>query len=154
MVSARLINQIEDHWETISARLVKRVHESPELTHLKQWPDSEIREAARRILQNLGHWLTSSGRDELSEPYQQIGRQKCEEGFPCCEAVRAFQLMRQETFNYVREQGYLNTNVDLYAEEELASQLARFFDLLQFYIVMGYEDRLRHPLRRRAIGAL
>ena len=154
MVSARLVHQIEDHWETISSRLVKRVHETQELTHLKQWPDSEVRESARRILQNLGHWLISSGIHELSDRYQHIGRQKCEEGFPCCEAVRAFQLMREETLSYIRDQGYLSTSVDLYAEEELAHQLGRFFDLLQYYIVMGYEARLREPVKRRAVGAL
>lgn len=154
MVSARLVHQIEDHWETISIRLAKRVHDTHELSHLKAWPDSEIREAARRILQNLGHWLISSGSHELAERYQQIGRQRCEEGFPCCEAVRAFQLMREETFSYIRDQGFLNTSMDVFAEEELALSLARFFDLLQYYIVMGYESRLRQPVKHRvAAGA-
>ena len=153
MVSARLVHQIEDHWETIANRLARRVHETNELPHLQKWPDSEVREAARRVLQNLGHWLISSGGHELAERYQQLGRQRCDEGFPCCEAVRAFQLMRQETFNYIRDQGFLNTSVDVYAEEELSINLARFFDLLQYYIVMGYEARLRHPVRQRQAAA-
>lgn len=147
MVSARLVHQIEDHWETITSRLVKRVHDVPELSHLRRWPDSDLREAARRILQNLGHWLIASGIHELSERYQQIGRQRCEEGLPCCEAVRAFQLMREETFNYIRDQGFIQSSIDMYAEEELGHHLARFFDLLQYYIVMGYESRLRQVAR-------
>lgn len=153
MVSSRLVQHIEDHWEAIATRLTKRVHDAEELAHLQQWPDSEVREAARRILQNLGHWLLSGGSHELSERYQQIGRKRCDEGFPCCEAVRAFQLMRVETFGYIRDQGFLNTSLDVFAEEELALRLARFFDLVVFYIVMGYEARLREPLKRRvAVG--
>ena len=149
MVSTRLIHQIEDHWEAVTGRVVARIHAMPELTHLRRWPDSEIREAGRRIFQNLSHWLLESGKHELMGRYQEVGRQRCDEGLPLAEALRAFQLMREETYGYIRDQGFVQTSVELVAEEELGHQLAHFFDLIQYNLAMGYEARWRELVKQR-----
>jgi hypothetical protein len=152
MVSARLVHQIEDHWEAISSRLIQRIHRVPELTHLQRLPDSDLREAARRILGNLGEWMVAAREQDFAERYERNGRQRCDDDLPLCEAVRAMQLMREETQNYVCDQGFAQSSVDVYAEGEMGHQLAHFFDLIEFHLIRGYEARLRekHQAAARA----
>jgi hypothetical protein len=145
MVSGRMVHKIEEHWETIAARLLRRIQKSADLPNMQTRPESDLREAARRILANLGEYLTPSGRAELAGRYQDVGRKRCDEGLPLAEAIRVLQFMREETFLYIRDEGMVQTTMDAFAEEELAHQLAHFFDFLQFNLIKGYEERLRHP---------
>jgi len=143
MVSARLVHQIEDHWEAISGRLIRRLRQQHGLPHVSRTPDSEVTEACRRVLHNLGHWLVSSSESELARFYEHAGRERFAEGVPLSEAIRSVQLMKESTLDYIRDEAFVQTSVDLYAEEELENQLGRFFDLLIFYLARGYEEALR-----------
>lgn len=139
MVSAKLVTQIETHWEAIHARFLRLMRGSQTLPAVQRLPESELQEACRRILRNLGHWLVSSSEADIAKMFEQVGRQRKLERIPLSQAVRAVQLMRQATTDYVRDEGVFESSVDLYAEEELEHELARFFDLVVFYLVRGYE---------------
>lgn len=139
MVSAKLVTQIETHWEAINARFLRLMRTSQALPAVQRLPESELQEACRRILRNLGHWLVSSSEADIARMFEQVGRQRKLERIPMSQAVRAVQLMRQATTDYVRDEGVFESSVDLYAEEELEHELARFFDLVVFYLVRGYE---------------
>ena len=60
MVSAKLVIQIETHWEAIHSRFLRLMRSSQTLPAVQRLPESELQEACRRILRNLGHWLVSS----------------------------------------------------------------------------------------------
>lgn len=140
MVSAKLVIQIETHWEAIHARFLRLLRSTQHQHAMQQLPESELQEACRRILRNLGHWLVSSSEADIARLYEQVGRERHSEGIPLSQAVRAVQLMRQATTDYVRDEGVFESSVDLYAEEELEHELARFFDLLVYYLIRGYEQ--------------
>jgi hypothetical protein len=142
MVSAKLIHQIEDHWEAISTRLLRLLRASHGLTHLSHAPESEITETCRRILHNLGHWLVSSSEAEIAVYYERIGRERRKDGIPLSEAIRGMQLMREACLDYVRDEAAIQTGLDLYAEEELEHQLGRFYDLVTYHLARGYEQNL------------
>jgi hypothetical protein len=59
---------------------------------------------------------------------------------PLSECLRSVQLMREATFDYVRDESTIQSSMDLYAEEELETRLARFFDLLAYHLARGYEQ--------------
>lgn len=141
MVSAKLVHQIEDHWEAIGARLLRLLTCAPHLHTAHRIPDSEVMEMCRRLLHNLGHWLSSSASEaELAANYERVGRRRQQEGIPLSEAIRGVQLMRQATTEYIREMSSFETGLDLYAEEELEHRLAVFFDLLVYHLARGYEQ--------------
>ena len=140
MVSAKLVIQIETHWEAIHARFLRLMRASQSLPAVQQLPESELQEACRRILRNLGHWLVSSSEADAARLYEQVGRQRRAEKVPLSQAIRAVQLVRQATTDYIRDEGIFESSVDLYAEEELEHELARFFDLLVFYLARGFEE--------------
>lgn len=142
MVSARLVHQIETHWETVAFRLARRIRECREVPTIARRPESELQQVCQRLLSNLGHYLVAGGEVDLAERYEEVGRQRYRDHIPLHEAVRALQIMKEETEDYIRDQGFHQTSVELYAEEELEHHLGRFFDLLQFHMVKGYENAM------------
>ena len=148
MVSARLVHQIETHWEAVSTRLTRRIRACPDVPTLARRPESELHQVCQRLLSNLGNYLVSGGAYELGERYEEIGRQRFHEKIPLHEAVRALQIIKEETEDYIRDQGFHQNSVELYAEEELEHQLGRFFDLLQFHLIKGYESAMRQTPSR------
>lgn len=140
MVSAKLVHQIEDHWEAITARFLRRLRLQQSLPHISRMPESEITENCRKLLRNLGHWLVSSSEGEIAAFYEKVGRDRYAQGIPLSESIRAVQLLKEAALDYIRDEAFVQTSVDLYAEEELELQLGRFFDLLIFYLVWGYEQ--------------
>ena len=145
MVSARLIHQVEDHWEAISGRFLRLLRATHGLPHISQLPESEITEICRRLLRNLGQYLVSAQHeDELALHYEKLGRERYHNGVPLSQALRTVQLMKDATLDYVRDEMVVQTGVDLYAEEELEHRLGRFFDLLVFHLARGYEEACAH----------
>jgi hypothetical protein len=139
MVSAKLVHQIEDHWEAVSGRLLRLVRACHGLPHVSRIPESDITETCRRVLHNLGHWLVSSSEEDIARLYEKAGYDRYHQAFPLSEALRSVQLMKDATLNYVRDEFMVRNSVDLYAEEELESQLGRFFDLCIYHLAVGYE---------------
>ena len=150
MVPSKLVSQIEDHWDNIARRAVRRIRACTQLPHLQQMPESEIHQVGQRILHNLSHWLLSAPEKEIAERYQEIGRHRCHDGMPLHEAVRAQQLMRESTIDYLREHELTTNTVEMRAENELENELARFFDLMTFHLVRGYEEELRRSAHAHA----
>jgi hypothetical protein len=142
MLSASLVHLVSDHWEEIASRVLRQVQRDSRLITLGALPESELRSRAREILQNLGAWLVAPEAD-LARRYEELGRQRSEEGIPLHEVVYALQLVRENMLRYVRDEGLGQTPLELYAEEELERGADRVFDSLIYYVVRGYERALR-----------
>ena len=148
MISTKLVRMIEDHWESISERLVRRVHRDAELVYLKQLPDAELAASAQEVLQHLDRWLAAgTDRHQMEQRYQVLGRIRCQERVPLHECVRALHLLKNGILGYVRDQGIGHTVVELYAEEELEHHLGAFFDSLVYHLVRGYEGQWHQAVR-------
>jgi hypothetical protein len=146
MLSHRLIEQIESHWEPITARVLCDIRCERELEHIARLPESELAEWGRSILKNFGHWLEGQD-DDLGRRYETLGKLRYEEGVPLHEAVHGLHLLKQRILDFVRAQGFAQTTVEIYAEEELEYRVGRFFDWLVWHLVRGYEAALRSAAR-------
>jgi hypothetical protein len=144
MVSAKLVHQIEDHWEAVSGRFLRLLRGNQSLPHVCRLPESEVKETCRRILHRLGHWLVSSSEEEIALHYERVGADRHAQQMPLSEAIRAMQIMKDATLDYVQDEFFVQSSVDLYAEEELEHQLGRFFDLLIYHLARGYEEAQSH----------
>lgn len=158
MLSYRLIRSISEHWSKIADRAVRQVQHSSKLLELGKLSEAGLRERARDILQNLDHWLVAK-EEEVAGRYERAGRQRYEEGLPLHEMVYALQLIKETMIQFVRDQGYAQTPLELYAEEELQHSADRIFDTIIYYFVRGYERALRErivpverPMARRQTG--
>lgn len=144
MLSSKLIQSVEDHWESIASRVIRQIREDPELFHFKKLPDSELREMGQEIFKNLGHWLVASREQDVARRYEFLGQLRYRELVPLHESVRGLHIVKNALLDYIRGEGLGPTAVELYAEEELEHEVGRFFDSLVFHLVKGYEGALRH----------
>jgi hypothetical protein len=60
MLSIRLVQLVETHWEQISERILHKIRNDPRLAQVNLLSESELRERAREIVQNIGNWLGAS----------------------------------------------------------------------------------------------
>ena len=139
MLSAKLVQLIEEHWQQISARAAARIHKDPELLHLRQLPEADMRDIEQNILHNLGYWLVASSWQELAERWQKLGHRRHEERFPLHEFLRGLQILKECLLEFIRDHASPESTLDIYAEEELELQVGRFFDCVVYHMVKGYE---------------
>ena len=142
MVSRTLIQMIEDHCESITVRIVRKLREDPLLPHMGKLPDSELRDRVQDVVKNLGHWLVPGQEGEIARRYELLGRRRHEESIPLHEVVRALHTLKDGILDHVREQGLGRTAVQLYVEEELEQRVSRFFDGAVYHVVCGYEGAM------------
>ena len=119
MLSSKLIQLIEDHWDTIASRLLIDIRRDPRLSHACSLPQSELSDRAQEILRHLGHWLTTSCQEELARHFERIGGLRFEEAVPLAEVVLCYILIKDRIVDFVRSQGIGQTALEVYAEEEL-----------------------------------
>jgi hypothetical protein len=150
MLSGRLIHLIEVNSASIIDHMIGAVRRDPELVHIRNLPDAELREWGQNILERLGDWLSVSATKDLALHYEEVGRARQEEGIPLHEAVRGLLLVKEKTIDFVVNQAAAKTIVRLYAEEELEHRVDRFFDILVTHFVKGYENALRRSARAGA----
>ncbi len=146
MISTKLVQVIEGHWEEIAARLIREVRKHPEMPNLSRQTDAEFREWCRTILENLGY-LLSAPKDEEMGRFQVLGRTRFEENVPLHEAVLRLHILKDKIIGFVHEQGFPMSAMHLYAEEELELRIGRFFDACVYHVVRGYEGALARASR-------
>lgn len=147
MLSTKLVQLIESHWEEIAKRMISAIRKHPDMHNLSSRPDIELREWCQEILQNLGELLTVVKRDEVQRRFQILGKMRFEENIPLHEAVLRFHLLKDKIISFVHEQGFATNAMQLYAEEELEQRMGRFFDACVYHVVCGYERALRRSAR-------
>jgi hypothetical protein len=153
MLSSKLVRSIEDHWETISARVVHAIRRDPKLPHVASLSDDDLRERSRDLLSRLGHWLVASKEEEVAEHFGQIGRRRYEAGVPLCEVAHTYQIVKHHAIQFVRDQGFHQNVIEMYSEEELEHTVNLFFDAILYYMIKGYEDSATdHPAARERHG--
>jgi len=140
MISARLVQIIENHSDQITSRVVSSIRQNGRLQHLSQLPDSELRSRCHDILHHLGHWLVEAKESEVAEFFQPIGRERAREAIPLSEVVRGVQMLKRATLEYARDQGIDLNSLDIYAEEEWEHSVSMFFDSVIYHYVLGYEQ--------------
>jgi hypothetical protein len=140
---------ISDHSDEIANRVLRQICRDSKLHEIAKLPENELLERTKQMLQHIDRWLVSK-EDDLRHKYERLGRQRYEDGIPLHEVVRALQLVRENMIQYVLDQGYAQTPLDLYAEEELQHGADRIFDSIIFYFVRGYELAMREQVATAA----
>jgi hypothetical protein len=141
MLSHRLIELIESHWEQIAAGAIAEIRRDERLPHMRELPLSELRTWAQGILKNLACWRASD--HEAGQHYERLGRQRFRESVPLHEVIRSLHHLKRKLIDYTREEQFPQTSVELYAEEELQHRVSLFFDYLLYHVARGYEEAQR-----------
>lgn len=145
---ARLIQLIESHWDALTDRVIRRIRQDQRLHQIGSLPESDLREKARNILEHLGKWLSLRDEAEVAGTFERIGARRHAERVPLAEVVLSYVLIKDSVLDYVRSQGFALNAMEIWAEEELAHDLGRFFDSLIYHLVVGYTEAMQ-PARTK-----
>jgi hypothetical protein len=147
MLSTKLLQLIEEHWEEIARRVMKEIRKHPDMPILAQQADLELREWCQDLVKNLGYLLTASDEAERQRRFQVLGRMRFEEDIPLHEAVGRCHILKDKIIGFIHEEGLPMTTLHLYAEEELERRVNGLFDAMVYNIVRGYEEARRMAAR-------
>jgi hypothetical protein len=139
MLSAKLIQLIEDHWEPLTRRILIVIRADPRLPHFQTLSESALHDRIGQLCKNLGRWLAAGDDEHLATEYETLGRNRYREAVPLDEVVHAMHLVKHRMLDFVRDQGITQTSVQVYAQEELEHRVGLFFDAVVYHLVRGYE---------------
>jgi hypothetical protein len=143
MLSVKLVQLVETHWEQISERILHKIQNDPRLAHISTLSESEIRKRAREIVKNIGEWLRASLDDPLAQRCEALGRQRFEEGIPLHEVVLARFIIKEGLMEFAHDHAFVETSLQLYSERELERSVGHLFDRMIYYVILGYEEAMR-----------
>ena len=143
MLSSKLIHLIESHEEEIVGSIIRSIHRHTELAHLGALPQAELRERAKEIIENLGHWLAHGNEDRLAHDYESVGKLRFERNVPLDECIGGLFLFKEAMLDFLDDQGNDQGSLAWYAAEQFERRVNRLFDLLVIHLVRGYEKARR-----------
>jgi hypothetical protein len=143
MLSAKLVQLVETHWEQISARILQKIQNDRRLVHVSRLSETELRERTREVLMNIGGWLGASLDEPLAGRCEALGRQRFEEGIPLHEVVLARFLIKDELMEFVHDHAFIETSLQLYAEGQMEQSIGHLFDRMIYHVIRGYEEAMR-----------
>ncbi len=147
MLSGKLVQTIQNHCDVVTERVVRRIRRHPDFEALSQRSDAELRDWSGVVQDTLIAWLETGSEEEVKRRFHLAGEERFEESVPLHEAVLRFHVMKDVIIGLVHEIVLPNDTMQLYAEEELEIRVVRFFDLLVYELVRGYEAALRRAVR-------
>jgi hypothetical protein len=153
MLSVKLVQLVEAHWEQISERIVHKIYTDPRLAKISTLSESEIRERAREVVKNIGEWLGTSRDEALAQRCEALGRQRFEDGIPLHEVVLARFIIKEGLMEFVHDHAFVETSLELYAERELEKSVGNLFDRMIYYVIRGYEEAMREVDQRASAAA-
>ena len=151
MISVRQVRFVEEHWDSIAKRALGRIRREVPGSHA--FSDVMILDSVQDLFGHLGDWLTVSNPEHMAR-YEQFGRRRAAAHVHLHDLVRALQIIRQCAVDYARDNELSDNTVALRCESDLEYGIDRFFDLVVFNVVKGYEAELRgHPASLPAVAA-
>jgi len=139
MLSARLVQIIEDHAEQLTRGLIDDLLTSNHTPHYHHLTRDELHHRTYDVYRNLGRWLTNETESAIESSYVHLWKRRSAEGIPLSEIVYSLTLVKQLLLEYVRVCGMIDSAVDLHADRELQRLVGRFFDKAVYHTVRGFE---------------
>lgn len=148
MLSARLVELIEQHADQLTVDLVKDLQNNPRTRAYHKLSNQELHRRAYDVYRHLGEWLGHKADHRIEVNYHELGEERHAEEVPVDQVVYALILIKYHLRDYVRMAGLVNSTVELYQQLELDRLVGQFFDKATYYTVRGYEEaaaRHREP---------
>jgi hypothetical protein len=147
MLSARLVQLIEDHAEQLTRGLIDDLlsnHHTPHYHHLTR---EELHYRIYDVYRNLGRWLNDETELAIESIYTQLGKKRFAEGIALSEIVYSLGQIKHHLLEHIHFSGMVDTAVELHGDRELHRLVGRYFDKAVYYTVCGFEhaaDSQRH----------
>jgi len=145
MISRALVHQIEEHSGRLTQEVVAAIRSDPHTTAYNHLDDVTLREAVDELFHHLGLWLTARTDHAVESYYRKIGLERCLQGIPISQLVRALLLVRSELLRFLGT-ATVGDAAELQLENQLKLAICEFIEKAIYYASVGYEDACRAAL--------
>ncbi len=160
MLSARLIELIQEHAKSLTRDVLKDYATNPRTRHWNVVPGAELEQRVISTYKNLGNWIGEPREEAVQAEYEEWGRKRYRNGIPLSEVVFAVILLKQHLRKYIREHGLVEHSrdrlasqeilpVQLYGIQEMNYLVGDFFDKALYHLTRGYEMEAQAAQRTR-----
>lgn len=153
IVATKLIKIIEKNSDEIAERWVDEVTTSPYTRAYWNIPREELQERAASICRRIGYFLGRKlPRERFASFYRRLGQTRRAQGYQVEEVVMALLLLKRHIWLFVMQEGFLNTNLELYQALELNNRVVLYFDRAIYFVTQSYSEEDRKEAAARSGG--
>ena len=147
MISRSLVHQIEEHSGRLTEEVLEAIRNDPHATAYNHLDSNTLREAVDGLFHHLGEWLTARTDHAVESYYRKIGCERCLQGIPISQLVRALLLVRCEVLRFLGTAA-VGDAAELHLENQLELAVCEFIEKAIYYASVGYEDACRAAIER------
>jgi hypothetical protein len=156
MISARLVELIQNHAPRLAEDMIKDLTTNPRTRGFQAVPRLELERRIFRVYVHLGDWI-AAGPDSMAEAeFEEWGRRRFGEGIALSEIVYAIVLLKAHLSRYIQDHGLIDSSfpsteadyvlpVHLHSLQELNRMVGLFFDRALYHLARGYEAAAGEP---------
>lgn len=139
MISRALVHQIEEQSGRLTEEVLEAVRRDPHTTAYNRLDDVALRGAVHELFHHLGVWLTARTDRAVESYYRKIGLERCLQGIPVSQVVRALVLVRTAVLRFLDTAASGDAS-ELQLESQLKLAICEFIDKAIYHATVGYED--------------
>jgi hypothetical protein len=140
MIAVRLVHLVETHCDEIADGVLKKFQLSPRTSDLRKVSPQELRQRTVEVLRHLSDWLLCKSKSEIERRYREMGCTRASQKVSLADFCWSMIFTKEQIWNFVQQQGYLLSPLEIYGEMELLRSLDQFFDAAIGYGAEGYES--------------
>lgn len=151
MISARLVELIQNHAPRLSADIVSDLMSNPQTPGFRTVPRLELEARIFRVYDRLGDWIGAGPDSSAEAEFEEWGRRRFGQGIPLSEIVYAIILLKAHLSRYIQDHGLIDsafpaTEADyvlpmhMHSLQELNRMVSLFFDRALYHLALGYES--------------
>ncbi|MBI9071898.1 MAG: hypothetical protein JEY94_09885 [Melioribacteraceae bacterium] len=142
MLYEKFIRLVEDHAEKLTKLWVEEVQNNPSTRGYRKINDALLEKRVYDVYKRLGRWLLNEDITfkETAEHYMKLGSERAHEGIQLSEVIYAIVISRLVLWNYVINQGIVNSIFEHHQALEFLQRVTTYFDKAIYFISIGYEN--------------
>jgi hypothetical protein len=138
MLADQLIKIIESRAEELTRGAVKILQNSSHTRSYHGLSPDRLHHWLFEVYHDLGLWLLKNTDQAIQARYDQLGKQRCNEGIPLAEVLWALVLTKEHLRECIGTSMLADSALELHREQEIYRLIGRFFDRAACYAAEAY----------------
>ena len=142
MLYQKYIRLVEDHAEHLTNQWIHQVRNNPSTPGYKNMPEHLLDMRVYDVFKRLGNYLMRDEPDfnKTAEHFIKLGRERANEGLKVSEVIYALILERVVIWNFIAEEGLINSTLELHDALGFYAKMNNFFDKAVYFVAKGFES--------------
>jgi hypothetical protein len=144
MHAAKLVQLMKTNSAALSEKLVHKIRTSERCRDLiLRVPESEHKQYALEVFQDLTQWLGNETDSILEQRYVDLGVRRAGQGVPLRDVMWAITIAHECLWDYTEQECLHEEPVEFWGGVVLLRSLNSFIDRSRYYLLVGYERAVK-----------